>query len=84
MHRQKQFFHQILSFTNAGRIDDAITLFKLNVEDYPKSANVYDSLGEAYEKKGDKENALASYRKALSIDPRLPTALAAVKRLSER
>ena len=36
------------------RTPDAITIFKLNVEEYPKGANVYDSLAEAYEKNGQK------------------------------
>jgi predicted Zn-dependent protease len=31
----------------------AIQIFKLNVKNYPESANVYDSLGEAFEKAGD-------------------------------
>jgi tetratricopeptide (TPR) repeat protein len=47
----------------------AIKIFQLNVEMYPKSANVYDSLGEAYAANGQKDLAIANYRKALSIDP---------------
>jgi len=30
------------------KIKEAIEIFKLNVEEYPESGNVYDSLGEAY------------------------------------
>ena len=40
---------------------EAIELFKMNVEDYPKSANVYDSLGEAYMINGDKKEAVENY-----------------------
>lgn len=36
-----------------GRMDDAIAAFKHNIELYPDSANVYDSIGEAYEKSGE-------------------------------
>src|SRR2546430_12871686 len=37
-----------------GRNADAIAIFKLNVEEYPKSGNVYDSLAEAYAKDGQR------------------------------
>jgi polyisoprenoid-binding protein YceI len=52
-----------------GRFDDAIALFKLNVDAFPQSPNVYDSLGEAYLRKGDRANARASYDRALALDP---------------
>ena len=52
------------------RTVDAIAIFKLNVEEYPKSGNVYDSLAEAYEKSGQKDLAVANYRKSLEIDPK--------------
>jgi CubicO group peptidase (beta-lactamase class C family) len=50
-------------------IDNAIIIFKLNTELFPASANVYDSLGEGYMKKGDKENAVKFYQKSLQLDP---------------
>lgn len=37
-----------------GRLDDAIAVFELNVEAYPQSANVYDSLGDGYRARGDR------------------------------
>jgi tetratricopeptide (TPR) repeat protein len=43
-------------------------LFKLNVSLYPESANVYDSLGDFYSAKGEKERAIESYKKAQSIE----------------
>lgn len=52
-----------------NKTDDAIQLFKLNTEQFPLSGNVFDSMGEAYLKAGDKENALASYKKAYALDP---------------
>jgi tetratricopeptide (TPR) repeat protein len=51
------------------RVEDAIAAFRLNVEAYPKSANVYDSLGEAYMEHGDHDRAVRNYRKVLEIDP---------------
>jgi tetratricopeptide (TPR) repeat protein len=50
-----------------GMVDSAIAVFRKNVKDYPKSWNTYDSLGEAYAKKGDKKQATASYSKALAM-----------------
>ncbi len=53
----------------SGRVDEAVELFKLNVLAYPGSFNVYDSLGEAYLKRGDRELAVLNYEKSLSLNP---------------
>jgi tetratricopeptide (TPR) repeat protein len=50
-----------------GKVDSAIAIFRKNTKEYPKSWNTYDSLGEAYAKKGDKKQAAASYAKALAM-----------------
>ena len=50
-----------------GRHDEAIALFERNAAAYPDSANVYDSLGEAYEKSGRTALARDTYRKAVEI-----------------
>jgi len=51
------------------RTRDAIRIFELNVAEHPQSANAYDSLGEALMKKGDRDRAIASYRKSLELNP---------------
>jgi predicted alpha/beta superfamily hydrolase len=51
----------------AGNADEAIAIFKTNVERYPNSANVYDSLGEAYEKTGHLDWAAPQYEKAQAL-----------------
>lgn len=56
-------------FINTGNFEDAIEIFKINVALYPKSSNVYDSLGEAYLAKKDTLNAEINFKKALSINP---------------
>lgn len=48
----------------AEKPDEAIAVFKSNVERYPESANVYDSLAEAYERSGKLELAAPLYEKA--------------------
>ena len=52
-----------------GKKKEAIEVFKINVETFPKSGNVYDSLGEAYLADGDKKLAIANYSKAVELDP---------------
>jgi len=58
--------YQLLSMKKAA---EAIEILKLNVEMFPQSANVYDSLGEAYSAHNDKELSIASYKKSLELDP---------------
>ena len=47
--------------------EDAIATFKANVERYPDSANVYDSLAEAYERGGRLDLADPLYEKATAL-----------------
>jgi hypothetical protein len=42
-------------------------LFKMNVDNYPTSYNVYDSIGDYYDATGDVPKAISSYQKALTI-----------------
>lgn len=50
-----------------GKTEEAIAVFKSNVERYPTSANVYDSLAEAYEKGGKLDLARPNYEKAIQL-----------------
>jgi len=68
----------------AHKVADAIALFRLNVERYPRSANVYDSLGEAYMVAGERERAIANYRKSLALDPKNRNAVAMLEKLGAR
>ncbi|MBS1669225.1 MAG: alpha/beta hydrolase [Bacteroidetes bacterium] len=47
--------------------DKAEFFFKMNIENYPQDANVFDSMGDFYEAKGDKKNAIESFTKALTL-----------------
>lgn len=53
-----------------GKTKEAIEVFKINVETYPKSGNAYDSLAEAYLTAGDKKLAIANYKKSIELDPK--------------
>lgn len=48
--------------------EKAIHIFSINVALYPESANVYDSLGEAFLKSGDTIQAILNYKKSLNLD----------------
>ena len=58
--------YQLLSMK---KVAEAIEILKLNVEMYPQSPNVYDSLGEAYMTHNEKELSIANYKKSLELDP---------------
>jgi hypothetical protein len=60
---------------------EAMEILKLNVEAYPKSANVYDSLGEACMIAGEKALATQNYRKSLALDPKNTNAAEMLKKL---
>jgi len=52
-----------------GKRIESIKVFRLALEIYPRSANLYDSLGEVYMISGGKENAVVNYEKSLEINP---------------
>lgn len=55
----------------------------MNVEMNPQSANAYDSLGEAYMKAGDDENAIKNYEKSLELNADNDNAKKMLKKLKE-
>jgi|SRR5579863_2610386 len=59
----------------------AIRVLQLNVEAHPKSANTYDSLGEAYMDDGDKSQAIANYQKSLQLNPKNANAVKMLQKL---
>ncbi|MGE5437212.1 MAG: serine hydrolase [Syntrophothermus sp.] len=63
------------------KFDEAIAVFKLNSETFPQSFNVYDSMGEALMKKGNKDEAIRNYKKSLELNPRNTNAVDMLKKL---
>ena len=64
-----------------GYIETSLKIFKINTELYPESFNVYDSMGEALVRAGKNEEAIASYQKALELNPNLISSIEALKEL---
>ncbi len=52
-----------------AKIDEAIKIFTLNITEFPNSANVYDSRGEAYFNKKEYLLSKNDYSKVLNLDP---------------
>jgi len=71
------------SLLEQKNIAAAIAVFKANVEMYPQSSNVYDSLGEAYMANGEKELAIANYKKSLELNPQNKNAVEMLKKLEQ-
>lgn len=51
----------------------AAALFTLNIDNYPKSGNVYDSYGDLLIAQNDTLNAIAQFKKALSVNDNADT-----------
>jgi CubicO group peptidase (beta-lactamase class C family) len=68
-------------FWSLNNIDEALKIFNLNVIAYPSSSNAYESLGEAYLKKGDKEQAEICFNKSLKLDATNQDAIRMLKQM---
>jgi len=62
-------------------IDDAIKVFEKNVQEYPESSNVYDSLAEAYAAAGKKDLAIQKFEKSLQLNAKNENAKEQLKKL---
>lgn len=67
-----------------GQLQEAITVFKLNVADYPNSFNPYDSLGEGYMNAGENQLAIENYEKSLELNPQNTNAVSKLAELRAR
>ena len=65
----------------SGKLPAAIEVLKVNAERYPQSWNAWDSLGEAYLKSGNKEDAIRCYQKSIELNPKNTGALEAIAKM---
>lgn len=68
-------------FLRAGRFSDAIAVFEWAVQLFSRLPNTHDSLGEAYRKAGQLNEAIRSYSLALALDPASKSAKQALEEL---
>jgi tetratricopeptide (TPR) repeat protein len=66
-----------------NKVNEAIELFNFMVEEFPQSANAWDSRGEAYMKAGNKELAIENYKKSLELNPDNENAKRMLEQLQE-
>ncbi|HET8634369.1 MAG TPA: serine hydrolase [Gemmatimonadales bacterium] len=71
-------------FLSRGALSQSVEVFALNVRAFPRSANVYDSMGEAQLARGDTTRAVASYRRSLELNPANTNASDVLKRIAPR
>ena len=67
-----------------GKTKEAVEIFKLNVEQYPDSYNVYDSLGEGCMMNGDNKLAITYYKKSLKLNPNNENAKKMLEQLEQK
>ena len=65
----------------AGKVKDAVEIFKLNVEAYPQGYNTYDSLAEGYMNLNERDLAVSNYKKSLELNPKNTNAVDMLKKL---
>lgn len=67
----------------SGNFNEAIDIFRHNIDNFPASYNAYDSMGEAYMLKGDTATAIRYYEKSLELNPQNEDAKAYLKNLKK-
>lgn len=66
-----------------GKAKEAVEIFKLNVELFPKSSNTYDSLAEGYAELNERDLAITNYQKSIELNPKNTNAVERLKRLEK-
>jgi len=69
---------------NSGRLDDALKIFTVLAEYFPKDWQSFDSLGEVQLKLGQTTPAAQSFRKSLALDPNNQNAIEKLKTLEKK
>jgi CubicO group peptidase (beta-lactamase class C family) len=64
-----------------GKLSNAIALLKVAVDLYPQSTDAYDLLAEAHQRNGEKDLAIATYKKSLEVNPQNANAREKLKKL---
>jgi glyoxylase-like metal-dependent hydrolase (beta-lactamase superfamily II) len=66
------------------KLDEALPIFEVLAELFPDSYLAFDSLGEVYMRKGDKEKAIKSFEKSLELNPDNQNAAQQLKSLQKK
>jgi tetratricopeptide (TPR) repeat protein len=71
-------------YLSEGKIDEAIAIFKLNVQNFPENWNCYDSLGEAYMNAGKDELAIKNYERSIELNPQNEAGTEMLKKIKNK
>ncbi len=63
--------------------ENAVTIFKLNIDAFPYAYNAYDSYAEALLANGDREEAVENYKHSIQLNPENDNGIKVLKRLGE-
>ena len=64
-----------------NKIEESLAIFKLNIQEFPKSWNVYDSYAEALMRNGDKDGAIKNLKKSIELNPNNKQGIDQLKKL---
>ena len=73
---------EAISFAMQGRWDEAIAANKSIIEVFPNDINAFNRLGKALTEKGQYEEAIDAYNRAIAIDPKNSISRKNLRRLS--
>lgn len=68
-------------YLQKGKIEEALFIFKINVDTYPEDWNANDCYGEALLKNGEEEKAIEYYKKSVELNPDNTAGINALKKL---
>jgi len=68
-------------YLRRDELDKAITIFKLNIEAFPYSYNVYDSYAEALLSNGARKKAIENYKYSIRLNPENENGIRVLKKL---
>lgn len=71
-------------YLRKDEFENALNVFKINIELYPNSSNTYDSTADAYTRMKDTVNAIEYYKKALAINPENRSSKRALEKLTSK
>ncbi|MFK7953149.1 MAG: serine hydrolase [Ekhidna sp.] len=68
-------------YLGSGQMQQALTIFQINIEAFPSSFNVYDSYAEALLMSGNMKESIKNYQKSLEINPDNRNGIQMLKRM---
>jgi CubicO group peptidase (beta-lactamase class C family) len=70
-------------YMEKGKLEEAVAIFKLNIEAFPYAWNVYDSYGEGLLTQGAREDAIENYKQSVKLNPDNENGIKVLKGLGE-